>query len=63
MEAAVAPDAPSEKPARELLSESEYYCPECHVAVRRPLVCKSCLSAICRDCGTPLERPDELGIG
>lgn len=40
-----------------------YYCPRCQKAVDKPLVCGDCLSVICRDCGSPLERSDELGIG
>ena len=41
----------------------EFYCPTCAKAVVEPLVCRDCLAEICRDCGTPLERVDELGIG
>jgi hypothetical protein len=44
-------------------SDAAFYCPECAKPISRPLVCKDCLSVICRDCGTPLERVDELGIG
>ena len=32
-------------------------------AVTDPLVCGDCSAVICRRCGTPLERIDELGIG
>jgi len=28
-----------------------------------PLVCGDCASIICRRCGMPLEKIDELGIG
>jgi hypothetical protein len=42
---------------------TEFYCPECAKPVAEPLVCRDCMSMICRDCGTPLERADELGIG
>ena len=42
---------------------AEYYCPKCAQSVPDPLVCGDCLSLICRTCGTPLERVDELGIG
>ena len=42
---------------------ADYYCPKCGRPVPEPLVCGDCLSLICRDCGTPLERVDELGIG
>jgi hypothetical protein len=57
--------APTEKsgngesrPAKAML-----YCPSCAVEVTDPLVCGDCSSVICRVCGTPLESPDELGIG
>lgn len=39
------------------------YCPACDREVDDPLVCGDCGAAICRRCGTPLERVDELGIG
>jgi hypothetical protein len=42
---------------------SDYYCPKCDKAVADPLVCGDCASIICRRCGTPLERVDDLGIG
>ena len=41
----------------------EFYCPNCKVSVTDPLVCGDCQSIICRQCGTPLERIDDLGIG
>jgi hypothetical protein len=43
--------------------EIEFYCPRCHLAVTDPLVCGDCGALICRMCGSPLERVDELGIG
>ncbi|HTW66132.1 MAG TPA: hypothetical protein VME17_16015 [Bryobacteraceae bacterium] len=43
--------------------EVEFYCPQCRTAVSDPLVCGDCSAIICRRCGTPLERIDELGIG
>ncbi|MBV9483901.1 MAG: hypothetical protein JO249_24600 [Acidobacteria bacterium] len=49
-------DKPDEK--RELL-----YCPNCAVEVSDPLTCGDCSAVICRRCGTPLEQPDELGMG
>jgi hypothetical protein len=49
-------DAP--KPTPGLL-----YCPNCAVEVTDPLTCGDCSAVICRRCGTPLESPDELGIG
>ena len=42
---------------------SEFYCPACARAVDDPLVCGDCSAVICRRCGTPLERIDDLGIG
>jgi Zn finger protein HypA/HybF involved in hydrogenase expression len=42
---------------------AEFYCPACAQPVAEPLVCGDCHALICRQCGTPLERIDELGIG
>ncbi len=39
------------------------YCPTCDQEVDDPLVCGDCAAVICRRCGTPLEKVDELGIG
>jgi hypothetical protein len=39
------------------------YCPTCDVEVDDPLVCGDCAAVICRKCGTPLEKVDELGMG
>ncbi|MGO9211658.1 MAG: hypothetical protein ACLPXM_15385 [Terriglobales bacterium] len=39
------------------------YCPKCAREVTDPLICGDCSAVICRACGTPLESPDELGIG
>jgi len=39
------------------------YCPACAIEVSDPLTCGDCASVICRRCGTPLESPDELGMG
>ena len=41
----------------------EFYCPTCAKPVPDPLVCGDCHAVICRQCGTPLERIDDLGIG
>jgi hypothetical protein len=41
----------------------DLYCPKCARPVNDPLVCGDCRAVICRLCGTPLERADELGIG
>jgi len=40
-----------------------FYCPVCAVEVSDPLTCGDCSAVICRRCGTPLESPDELGMG
>jgi len=39
------------------------YCPQCAREVTDPLTCGDCAAVICRQCGSPLESPDELGIG
>ncbi|HLH00866.1 MAG TPA: hypothetical protein VKX49_31460 [Bryobacteraceae bacterium] len=49
-----------EQPARD---SDEFYCPKCQTPVSDPLVCGDCAALICRRCGTPLERVDDLGIG
>jgi hypothetical protein len=49
---------PTAHPGLELL-----YCPKCAVEVSDPLTCGDCSAVICRRCGTPLESPDELGMG
>ena len=39
------------------------YCPNCVREVDDPLTCGDCSAVICRVCGTPLEMPEDLGIG
>lgn len=39
-----------------------FYCPQCDRPAE-PLRCGDCGSLICRQCGTPVEQADELGIG
>ena len=39
------------------------YCPECQQEVKDPLVCGDCGAVLCRQCGAPLEKVDELGMG
>ena len=46
-----------------LMETPEFYCPTCAKPVPDPLVCGDCRAVICRTCGTPLERIDDLGIG
>ena len=41
----------------------DLYCPKCNLPIPDPLVCRDCTAVICRRCGTPLERVDDLGIG
>jgi len=43
--------------------EEPLYCPKCDREVTDPLACGDCAAVICRVCGTPLEKVDELGIG
>jgi len=50
------PESPSPEP-------EPLYCPKCAHEVTDPLICGDCSAVICRTCGTPLESPDELGIG
>lgn len=57
------PDSVTIMGAEERETPVEFYCPRCHCAVQDPLVCGDCSAIICRRCGTPLERVDELGIG
>jgi len=52
-----------EAPDPAAAQQQDLYCPKCAKPVQEPLVCGDCLAVICRDCGTPLERTDELGIG
>lgn len=49
--------------SRDEAISAEYYCPGCDRTVNDPLVCGDCSALICRDCGTPLEHVDELGMG
>jgi hypothetical protein len=44
-------------------AQADFYCPQCHAAAPDPLVCGDCAAIICRRCGAPLEKIDELGIG
>ncbi len=52
------PEAPKKNP-----STSTLYCPNCAREVNDPLTCGDCSAVICRVCGTPLEMPEDLGIG
>ena len=54
------PDEPSNGTAK---PSSLLYCPNCAREVDDPLTCGDCSAVICRVCGTPLELPEDLGIG
>jgi len=54
--------APKEAPEAEKAADV-FYCPVCATPVSDPLTCGDCSAVICRRCGTPLESPDELGMG
>lgn len=45
------------------VTKADFYCPRCQRPVDEPLVCGDCAALICRQCGSPLENVDELGIG
>jgi endogenous inhibitor of DNA gyrase (YacG/DUF329 family) len=51
------------QPEPEPSPPADLYCPRCGKTVDRPLICGDCMAVICRECGAPLERVDELGIG
>ena len=42
---------------------TDFYCPKCKRVEPDPLVCGDCMALLCRQCGTPLESVDDLGIG
>jgi hypothetical protein len=54
------PQSPEARPGTQ---PQPLYCPNCAREVTDPLTCGDCSAVICRICGTPLEAPDELGIG
>jgi len=56
-------DASQERAPAAKKSPDILYCPVCAVEVDDPLTCGDCSAVICRRCGTPLESPDELGMG
>lgn len=49
--------------AKQQHAAQSFYCASCNQAVGNPLTCGDCSAVICRVCGTPLEMPEELGIG
>jgi hypothetical protein len=55
--------ASSPVPAEGKNSVPVLYCPACALEVADPLTCGDCSAVICRVCGTPLESPEDLGIG
>jgi hypothetical protein len=42
---------------------ADFCCPNCAQPVPVPLLCGDCGALLCRTCGKPVERIDELGIG
>ncbi len=54
------PEMPTNGETKDL---SLLYCPTCAREVDDPLTCGDCSAVICRRCGTPLEMPEDLGIG
>jgi hypothetical protein len=54
------PDRPADQPHKQI---SLLYCAVCAREVDDPLTCGDCSAVICRVCGTPLELPEDLGIG
>ena len=54
------PQSPEPRPEAQ---PQPLYCPNCAREVTDPLTCGDCSAVICRLCGTPLESPDELGMG
>ena len=58
----MADDQPKQA-VKQAVTQVDWYCSQCNRAVDDPLVCGDCHAVICRTCGTPLERIDDLGIG
>jgi hypothetical protein len=56
----MASDPPTDNPDQRA---ALLYCPNCTREVTDPLTCGDCSAVICRICGTPLEMPEDLGIG
>ncbi|MGB7556331.1 MAG: hypothetical protein WBM04_18335 [Candidatus Korobacteraceae bacterium] len=52
-----------EQPTNGSAHSPELYCPNCAQEVDDPLTCGDCSAVICRTCGTPLEMPEDLGMG
>lgn len=57
------PKATSQADSRMEAHRPVLYCPQCAREVVDPLTCGDCAAVICRQCGTPLESSDDLGIG
>lgn len=53
----------ADQPEPEKKEAPLFYCPRCAREVTDPLTCGDCAAIICRQCGTPLEVPDDLAIG
>jgi len=57
------PQSPEPSAQNPEKSTALLYCPNCAREVHDPLTCGDCAAVICRICGTPLEMPEDLGIG
>ncbi len=55
--------AQTPQPSADSGKRASLYCPTCGRDVDDPLTCGDCSAVICRVCGTPLEMPEDLGIG
>ena len=51
------------EPTESTRPAADFYCPACAKPAPDPMVCGDCHALICRVCGAPLERIDDLGIG
>jgi hypothetical protein len=58
-ESSTRPEEPLQREGR----RDDFYCPNCALPVDDPLVCGDCLALICRRCGSPLEKADDLAMG
>lgn len=45
------------------VSEAALYCPQCRAGTRDGFKCPHCGSEVCRQCGSILESPADLGYG
>jgi len=57
------PQSSDSSPDKSDVHTTLLYCANCAREVDDPLTCGDCSAVICRVCGTPLEMPEDLGIG